>query len=90
MGFRHIANGSSCHRGCQEEASLRDHQDETSAPEGGEGLAWSGWVSGSNGCAPICRLGAVHLTIYTHANQLWPWHPAQFKLIYRAWKWIQM
>lgn len=90
VDFRAIANGSSRHGSCQEKASPSDHQDKDSAPEGGEDLACRGRVSGSNGCTPTCRLGAIHLTIYTHANQLWPWHPAQFKLIYRAWKWIQM
>lgn len=90
MDFRGIANGPSSHRSCQEGASFGDHQDKDSAPEGGEDLACHGRVSGSNGCTPTHRLGAIHLTIYTHANQLWPWHPAQFKLIYRAWKWIQM
>lgn len=68
MDFRHIVNGSSSHRGCREEVSLRDHQDEALAPEGGEGLACGGWVSGSNGCTPICRLGAIHLTIYIHTR----------------------
>lgn len=82
VDFRHIANGSSSHRGFQEEVSLRVHQDEASAPEGGEDLACGGRASGSNGCTPICGLGAIRLTIHTHANQLWPWHPAQFKLIY--------
>lgn len=68
--FRGIANGHSGHGSCQEEASLRGHQDKDSAPEGGEDLACRGRVSGSNGCTPTRRLGAIHLTIYTHANQL--------------------